>query len=205
MHHACNINYNHHHDIHITSKCNMWILYYNARSLLPKFDNLLLSVSVLRPHNIICIVKTWLSDEIDDSEIFIPEFQLFRNDRNRHGCGVLMYVSSMFYASVVLPSPHTLEILTLSVLYSNFKIYLCLFYELPSSTTAISATLFFYLDSIDVSHTKTSCKILHESYTILASWILHSLVLQNLARLMQGHQDSCIMKKILQFQLVQKL
>ena len=41
--------------------------------------------------------------------------------------GVLMYVSSMFYASVVLPSPHTLEILTLSVLYSDFKVYLCLF------------------------------------------------------------------------------
>ena len=53
-------------------------------------------------------------------------------------------------------------------------------------------------------HTKTSCKILHESYIILASWILHSLALQNLARLMQDHQDSCIMEKILQFQLVQK-
>ena len=51
----CNVN--HHHDMHITSKCNMWILYYNARSLLPKFDNLLLSVNVLRPH-IICIVET---------------------------------------------------------------------------------------------------------------------------------------------------
>ena len=104
--------------MHIT---NIRILYYNARSLLPKIDNLLLSVNVLRPH-IICIVETWLSDEIDDREIFIPEFQLFRNDRNRLGGGVFMYVSSMFYASVVLPSPHTLEILTLSVLYSNFKV-----------------------------------------------------------------------------------
>ncbi len=55
-----------------------------------------------------------------------------------------------------------------------------------------------------VTHTKTSCKILHESYTFLASWILHSLALQNLARLMRDHQDSCIMEKILQFQLVQK-
>ena len=54
------------------------------------------------------------------------------------------------------------------------------------------------------THTKTSCKILHESYTILASWILHSLAIQNLARLMQDHQDSCIMEKILQFQLVKK-
>ena len=89
-------------------------------------------------------------------KFFIPGFQLFRCDRNRHGGGVLMYVSSMFFASVVLPSthslpsPHSLEILTLSVLCNNFKVYLCLFYRPPSSASSIFDTLFSYLDSIDV-------------------------------------------------------
>ena len=91
---------------HIISKCNLTIVCFNARSLLPKFDYLSLSVDILRPH-IICLVETWLSDEISDNKITI-------NDRNRHGGGVLMYVS-MFFASVVLPSPHSLEIPTLSV------------------------------------------------------------------------------------------
>ena len=76
----------HHQD---TSKCNNIIrmFYYYARSLLPKFDNHLLCVNVHRPH-IFCIVETWLSDEISNTEISIPDFQCFHNDRNYHGGGV---------------------------------------------------------------------------------------------------------------------
>ena len=109
----------HHQD---TSKCNIRILYYNARSLLPKFDNLLLCIYVHRPH-IICVVETSLSVEISNTEISIPDSQLFCNDRNRHGGGVLM---SMFFVSFILPPPPTLEILILSI---NFKVLVnvCLF------------------------------------------------------------------------------
>ena len=60
----------------VINKCNnniIRILYYNARSLLPKFDNLLLKICVnahiYRPH-IICVVETWLSDEISNTENF---------------------------------------------------------------------------------------------------------------------------------------
>ena len=101
---------------------------------MPKFDDFLASIDVHRPH-IICVVESWLSEEIDDNEISIPGFQIFRNDRNRHGGGVLIYVSSMFFASVLFPPPPALEILTLSVLFDNFKMYLCLFYRPPSSST----------------------------------------------------------------------
>ena len=95
---------------------------------MPKLDNLLISVNIHKPH-IICVVESWLSTEISDSEISIPGFQLFRNDRNCHGGGVLMYVSSMLFTSVMLPPPApTLEILTLSILFDKFKIYFCLFY-----------------------------------------------------------------------------
>ena len=84
----------------------MRVLYYNARSLLPKIDDLLLSVEALNPH-IVCVVESWLSDDVDDNEINIPGFQLFRSDRYRHGGGVLMYVSSIFVVSDchVSPSP----------------------------------------------------------------------------------------------------
>ena len=49
--------------------------------------------------------------------------KFFCSDRNRHGGGVFMFVSLMFFASVVLPSPQALEILTLSVLFYSYKTY----------------------------------------------------------------------------------
>ena len=41
------------------------VLYYNARSLLPKFDELSIIMNTLKPH-IICIVESWLSSENSD-------------------------------------------------------------------------------------------------------------------------------------------
>ena len=49
----------------------------------------------------------------------------------------------------MLPPPQALEILTLSVLFDNYKTYLCLFYRPPSSASSIFDTLFSYLECID--------------------------------------------------------
>ena len=132
---------------HLVCKNNLHILYYNARSLLPKFDDLMLSVINLHPH-IICIVETWLSSDIIDHEICIPGFQLYRYDRNRHGGGVLVYVTNMFFVSVLSPSSPPLEILTLSIFCNTFKFHLCLFYRPPNSTSLIFDNLSTYLESI---------------------------------------------------------
>ena len=45
------------------------ILYYNARSLLPRMDELRALVDIQQPQ-IVSIVETWLSCEISDNEIF---------------------------------------------------------------------------------------------------------------------------------------
>ena len=96
-------------------------MYYNARSLLPKFDHLILSIATYSPH-IVCIVETWLCSEINSSEIDIPGYQLYRKDRNRQGGGVLMYVTDCMLVSMFPdPGPH-LELLTLSVRFNNFKV-----------------------------------------------------------------------------------
>ena len=113
---------------HLVCKNNLHILYYNARSLLPKFDDLMLSVINLHPH-IICIVETWLSSDIIDHEIYIPGFQLYRYDRNRHGGGVLVYVSNMFFVSVLSPSlllkslPFPFFVIPLSFIYVYFIVH----------------------------------------------------------------------------------
>ena len=127
---------------------DLCILYYNARSLLPKLDDMLATVSILNPH-IICVVETWLSSEVKNNEIDVPGFQLYRHDRNHHGGGVLIYVSAMFFVSV-FPSPvPPLELLTLSIQCVSFKVHLSLFYRSPSSNALIFDTLFNYLESIN--------------------------------------------------------
>ena len=42
--------------------------------------------------SMICIVESWLSDEIIDCELSIENYTLTRLDRNRHGGGLLVYV-----------------------------------------------------------------------------------------------------------------
>ena len=43
---------------------DLFILYFNARSVLPKFDELQ-AVSLMLDPDIICITETWLSSEIE--------------------------------------------------------------------------------------------------------------------------------------------
>ena len=51
-------------------------MYYNARSLLPKVNELAATAKVLQP-TIICVVETWLSDQDTDPEISIEGFFKF--------------------------------------------------------------------------------------------------------------------------------
>ena len=73
------------------SDSNVSILYYNARSILPKLACLRAEAVANNP-SIICIVETWLSENISDSEISIENYQIVRLNRNRHGGGVLVYI-----------------------------------------------------------------------------------------------------------------
>ena len=51
------------------------VLYYNARSLIPKMDELHTIVESQRP-SVICVVETWLSEEVSDQEISLSEYQV---------------------------------------------------------------------------------------------------------------------------------
>jgi len=106
---------------------NMTIMYYNARSLIPKYDELFVTMETHNP-DMICIVETWLCDDILNSEIALPGYQLYRRDRNRHGGGVLIYVKDHFVCSM-LPSADNLEIITVSVCYGPSKAFISLFYQ----------------------------------------------------------------------------
>ena len=96
---------NHHHvegvSYHQQDNYNVTVVYFNARSVIPKLDSLRAEALVRTP-SIICIVETWLSEDILDSEIAIDGYQIVRLDRNRHGGGVLAYIHNSLTWDIVL-------------------------------------------------------------------------------------------------------
>ena len=84
-----------------TSETASWLCSDPSLSTMPgaccqSLMNSVLSVKITVHAGVVCIVETWLGEEITDSEISLPDYQLYRLDRNRHGGGVLMYVHKSF-------------------------------------------------------------------------------------------------------------
>ena len=80
-------------------------LYVNARSICNKMDSLLVMVESFQPH-IIAVTESWGNAEIDDSELYITGYTMFRKDRplDARGGGVLLFVSEDLGAVEWLPS-----------------------------------------------------------------------------------------------------
>ena len=125
------------------------MLYYNARSILPKFDDLCALVEAFDP-DVVSFVESWLCDDVPDSEIALAGFQLFRNDRNRHGGGVMVYVKLCFSA-VLLPCGSDLEVVPVVLRCFNLSFCVIVFYRPPNSPSSIFDTLSTFVGSLNVS------------------------------------------------------
>ena len=121
------------------------ILYFNARSVFPKLDELKILVEDNNP-DVICITESWLCQEICNTEILIPGYLLYRRDRDRHGGGVLMYVRESIQVKI-LPQCPDLELLTLSLYKGNYRVCLAVFYRPPSSSVEVFSQVSAYFDS----------------------------------------------------------
>ena len=93
-------------------------MYFNARSILPKLDELRLICYDHVPH-IVCIVETWLDDTVTNCELSIPNYQIVRLDRNRHGGGVMLYIRDDLSYNILFTGPNSLELIGIT-LYSNY-------------------------------------------------------------------------------------
>ena len=113
--HPGNHNHNHNNE-HVVNKCpnNLRILYFNVRSLYPKFDELCAQCDIEKP-DVICLTETWLCADIIESECTIPGYKYIRCDRNRHGGGVAVYISENLEFQVIMCGPSGLEFLLVSV------------------------------------------------------------------------------------------
>lgn len=71
-------------DKHVTTECSNYlhILYFNARSLYPKLDELYAQCDMEKP-DVVCLTETWLCADITESERTIPRYKCIRYDQNR--------------------------------------------------------------------------------------------------------------------------
>ena len=66
-------------------------IHLNTRSLKPKISELKLLANNTKAAAI-CISETWLDSSISDAEIMLDGYSVLRNDRNRQGGGVCLYI-----------------------------------------------------------------------------------------------------------------
>ena len=108
------------------------LFYCNSRSLLPKIDELRCIAATTTP-NIIAVVETWLDSDILESELTIPGYIMFRNDRSRHGGGVAFYISDTLHVKCC--SQHdSLELLSIVVNLESGSTMFAVYYRPPSSS-----------------------------------------------------------------------
>ena len=96
----------------------MGFLHVNICSLLNSkhFDTLKTLVHTANP-DVLAISESWLKKGNTDLDIFIPGYNVFRQDRATRGGGVAMYVKDHLQCTVVLPKsvPKQLELLVLKL------------------------------------------------------------------------------------------
>ena len=112
-----------------------------------KLRSLLLST---RHPPIFCITKIKLSSDVDDSDLSIPGFALFRSDRNRHGGGVAIYCcESLRPKRILYESIKGVEYTCIKVSTTNMKyLSVCCIYRPPTSTASWKGAFFALTDSI---------------------------------------------------------
>ena len=129
------------------------LLYLNVRSVLSKLDKLIALCSVYNYH-VVCIVESWLSGDVSNSELYIPGYEIFRRDRDRHGGGILIFVKSDLCPSPITYSSRcfstNLEFFQLTVEFYKSKFCIAVFYRPPSSDVDYFDTFCNIVENLDI-------------------------------------------------------
>jgi len=146
------------------------LLLLNARSLLPKIDELRI-ISHIRSPDVICVTETWFNDSIESSLINISNYNVARSDRSyRRGGGVAVYLRQNISFVIV---PEIFELSTnadfLALDVQSMSILLVCVYIPPSLSAdtlqSIHAHLVNTIDAFLLGKTilQRDCRWRHES------------------------------------------
>ena len=104
----------------------------NIVSLLKHFDEIG-SILCNNDIHILALNETRLDDSVADSEISIPHFNVIRNDRDRRGGGVAIYVhENVTFEKLIVPSSvDQLEVICILIRLKHTKPFI--FYKLVST------------------------------------------------------------------------
>ena len=117
------------------------VLFHNARSTLPKMNNLAAFVLVQEP-DIVSFVESWLDRDVGQCEIMLPKFFFVRLDRSRHGSGILLWIRATIVFKVLQSGPQDPELILISTdLPKCKKLCLRVFYHPPASSVALFDSL----------------------------------------------------------------
>jgi len=111
-------------------------LYFNARSLHPKLDELIILTEDRRNPDVICITETWLSGNVYDQEIIPLGYNIYCNDQPSRGGGVMISIKESISTSVI-SSPDHIEAITVKLSTCNQIILSCIYIPPNSSTSQI--------------------------------------------------------------------
>ena len=95
-------------------------MHVNIRSLLPKFVLVTALAHSVNP-DVLAVSESWLRKATKNSEISIPNYNIFRQDRTAKGGGVAIYCRVSLQSSVILSWSMPKQFGT-----SNFKYLICL-------------------------------------------------------------------------------
>ena len=79
--------------LEICKSSGVVVSHLNVRILLPKQDELQTLLEHCSTFHVMGLSETWLDESVDDAEIDMTGFRVYRKDRNRNGGGVAVYVS----------------------------------------------------------------------------------------------------------------
>ena len=164
---------------------------------------MLLNVELHNP-DVVCVVESWLSTEIQNSEIHIPGYFIVRLDRNRHGGGVIMFIRNKFTIKQLLPCP-PLELITVTLHCDVYRFCLSLLYRPPSLSVDVFGVLQHYYESINVSqfcsyviigdfnvNVLNSSGFMFHNYNSFISFFGLTQVVDHPTHLVNGHSHSLI-------------
>ena len=124
-------------------------IHLNVRSLLPKIDEIRFLVHSA-DLDVVCINESWLDDSVNNNEIAIVGYNVIRNDRNRHGGGVIMYIKeTISYICRSDLQNQTVEAVWIELAaQSTNPVLCCSVYRPPSAGIDYYETLLDMLDKV---------------------------------------------------------
>ena len=147
---------------------NISMCHINARSLTKegRIDDMYLELCNIHEFDVIGVSETHLDQNVVDNDVELCNYTILRNDRNRRGGGVALYVhNSITVLRRADLEQSNIEMLWAEIMFKNHKIIICVCYRQPNQSIAEIDTFLNALDNYlsqaaGVSHNKNVVTVL---------------------------------------------